>query len=90
MVEDWEINVLVRGELVKRFVNTKFVRISTNNGCVLVTGVLTFLGPPIDESHIPAILLKIEKDIRNIKGVRDLKLQFADWMKRDGKWTKIE
>ena len=90
MVEDWEINVRVREVLVKRAVNIKFVNISTNNGTVLVKGILGFLGTEVDDEHIPQILLRIEKDIKEIKGVRDTKLGFLGWTKAMGSWKKLE
>ena len=90
MVEDWEINVRVREVLVKRSVNIKFVNISTNNGSVLVRGALGFLGEKVSEEHIPQILTRIEKDIKEIKGVRDTKLAFIEWTKALGTWKKLK
>lgn len=88
MVEDWELNVWVREVLVKRFVNIKYVAISTNNATVLVRGVLGFLGVPPDREQIPQILTRIEKDIKEIKGVRDVKLSFDGWIKTIGTWKE--
>ncbi|MBU2461251.1 hypothetical protein KKH65_00020, partial [bacterium] len=90
MVEDWELNVRVREVLVKRAVNIKFVNISTNNGSVLVRGVLDFLGEKVSDEHIPQILTRIEKDIKEIKGVRDTKLAFIEWTKALGTWKKLK
>ena len=88
MVEDWEINVRVREVMVKRFVNIKYIAISTNNATVLVRGRLGFLGVPPDREQIPQILTRIEKDIRDIKGVRDARLSFEGWMKVGGTWKE--
>ncbi|MFH0775663.1 MAG: hypothetical protein V2A53_09295 [bacterium] len=88
MVEDWEINVRVREVLVKRFVNIKHVLISTNSATVLVKGTLGFLGTSPAKEHIPQILVRIEKDIREIKGVRDVRLSFEGWIKVGGTWKE--
>lgn len=86
MIEDWQINVEIRAALVKRFVDTKTIIISTNNGCVLIKGELNFMGGDVLEDHIPSILSKIEKDIRYIKGVKDIKMSFEDWIKVNERW----
>lgn len=90
MIEDWQINVEVRSALVKRFVDTKTVIISTNNGSVLIKGELRFLGGNVEEEHIPAILLKIEEDLKYIKGVKDVKINFKDWIKVNGRWINLK
>ncbi|MDI6751827.1 MAG: hypothetical protein QME07_03075 [bacterium] len=88
MVEDWEINVRVREVLIKRFINIKHILISTNNATVLVRGTLGFLGTDPDKEQIPQILVRIEKDIKEIKGVRDARLSFDGWIKVEGTWKK--
>ena len=90
MVEDWEINVLVREVLVKRAVNTKLVNISTNNGTVLVRGTFDLLPIGVSDEDIPQILSRIEKDIKETKGVRDTKIAFIGWTKVIGTWKKLE
>ncbi|MEW6679849.1 MAG: hypothetical protein AB1297_02350 [bacterium] len=90
MIEDWQINVEVRAALVKRFVDTKTVNVSTSNGCVLIKGELGFVGQNVEEEHIPPILSKIEKDIKYIKGVKDLKINFKDWIKVNQRWINLK
>lgn len=90
MIEDWQINVEVRAALVKRFVDTKTVIVSTNNGCVLVKGELDFVGGNITEEHIPGLLLKLEKDMKYIKGVKDVKISFKDWIKVNERWVNLK
>ncbi|MEW6482760.1 MAG: hypothetical protein AB1397_07180 [bacterium] len=90
MIEDWQINVEVRAALVKRFVDTKTVNVSTSNGCVLIKGELGFVGQNVEEEHIPSILSKIEEDIKYIKGVKDLKINFKDWIKVNQRWINLK
>ncbi|HAW49406.1 TPA: hypothetical protein DCX16_00410 [bacterium] len=90
MVEDWEINVEVRACLVKRFIDTRIVNISTNNGCVFIKGELNFTGAVVLDEHIPTVLTKLEKDIKYLKGVKDVKLEFKDWMKVNERWINIK
>lgn len=90
MTEDWQINVEVRAACVKRFIDTKTVNISTNNGCVLIKGELSFAGGNILEEHIPSILSKLEKDIKYIKGVKDVKISFKDWIKVNERWINLK
>jgi len=87
MIEDWQINVEVRSACVKRFVDTRTIIISTNNGCVLIKGELRFEGGNVQEEHIPSILTKLERDIKYIKGVKDVKINFKDWIKVNERWV---
>ncbi|MEW6102907.1 MAG: hypothetical protein AB1630_03665 [bacterium] len=90
MTEDWQINVEVKATLVKRFVDTKTVNVSTSNGCILVKGELSFMGGNVKEEDIPLMLLKIEKDIKYIKGVKDIKINFKDWVKVNERWVNLK
>jgi len=49
--EDWEINVLVRAALVKRWVDIRKVHISTTRGTVHLKGTIGFKGAGTVEEH---------------------------------------
>lgn len=88
--EDWEINVLVKSVLVKRWVDIRRFQISTTQGIVHLKGMVGFKGMGIVEDHQPFQLLQIEKDIKAIKGVRGVKMDLFNWKKNriTGSWEK--
>ena len=88
--EDWEINVLVRAALVKRWVDIRKVHISTTRGTVHLKGTIGFKGAGTVEEHQSFYMVQIERDIKAIRGVKGVRMDLLNWEKRraTGRWEK--
>ncbi|MDI6792528.1 MAG: BON domain-containing protein [bacterium] len=91
MKEDWAINVDVRAELVKRWVDVRKINISTVSGVVYLKGSIVFRedkGVPYRER--PQIIKQLEEIIKKLPGVKAVKFRLANWIKMDGQWQMVE
>ncbi len=90
-VKDWELNVKTKEEFVRHWVDTQQLRIASTNGAVDVKGKLNFKGGRVDTKSDLAVskqLKSIERAIRSILGVRDVKFSFEGWEKIGGIWQR--
>ena len=88
--EDWEINVLVRAALVRRWVDIRRIHISTTRGTVHLKGTISFRGAGTVEDQQPLYMVQVEKDIKAIKGVKGVRMDLLNWEKSraTGRWGK--
>ena len=89
---DWKINTYVKSELVKCWINTEKIRISTVKGVVHLKGVLQFVGRAQDDANVPVLVIgvlkKLELAINSIRGVKGVQFELKGWKKSGGRWTK--
>jgi len=87
---DWQINNAVKTELVKRWIDTSKVRISTTKGNVEIRGALEFIGQGINIYDSPTTIMNmlrtLELAIKAISNVRNVKFELASWKKTGGHW----
>ncbi|MDI6752235.1 MAG: hypothetical protein QME07_05180 [bacterium] len=98
MIEDWDINVVVRQELVKEWVDTKRITFNTIGGVVHIKGVVIFKKALKDDPLIASIeerantekkrLAHIERKIKKISGVKGVKFDLQDWAKVGNEWKR--
>jgi len=99
MIDDWDINVSVRQELVKRFVDLRRVNFNTIGGIVYVKGVVVFTKTKDSSEKIVASieerieaerkrLIDLEKRIKKIKGVKGVVFNLEDWVKFGNEWKR--
>ncbi len=96
MIEDWDINVVVRQELVKEWVDTKKITFNTIGGVVYIKGVIIFKKVLKDDPLIAFIkeraekkrLTRIERKIKKIPGVKGVKFDLQDWAKVGNEWKR--
>jgi len=87
---DWQINNSVKTELVKRWIDTSKVRISTTKGNVEIRGALEFIGQGINIYDSPTTIMNmlrtLELAIKAISNVRSVKFELTSWKKTGGHW----
>ncbi|MEW6102738.1 MAG: hypothetical protein AB1630_02780 [bacterium] len=99
MVEDWDINVSVRQELVKRFVDLRRIKFNTIASVVHLKGSVVFVKTKDSSEKIVASieerleaekrrLIDLEKRIRKIKGVKAVIFDLEDWVKFGSEWKR--
>lgn len=99
MIDDWDINVSVRQELVKRFVDLRRVQFATIGGVVHLKGSIVFTKIKDGEEKIVATieerieaekrrLSELEKRIKKIKGVKGVIFNLEDWVKFGNEWKR--
>lgn len=99
MIDDWDINVSVRQELVKRFVDLRRIHFSTVSGIVYLKGSLIFTKIKGEEEKVVATieerlnaekkrLSSLEKGIKKIKGVKGIIFSLEGWTKCGNEWVR--
>jgi HD superfamily phosphodiesterase len=98
MIEDWDINVAVRQELVKQWVDIRRISFNTIGGVVHIKGTIVFTKSSKDEPLIASIeeradaerkrLMDLEKRIKRVKGVKGTKFNLTDWVKVGNEWKR--
>lgn len=99
MIDDWDINVCVRQELVKRFVDLRRIRFSTISGIVYLKGSIVFTKIKDEPEPIVATieerinaerkrLADLEKRIKKIKGVKGVVFNLEEWVKVGNEWKR--
>ncbi len=87
---DWQINNAVKTELVKRWVDTSKVRISTTKGNVELKGSLEFTGQGTSIYDSPSTVMNMLKNlelaIKSLSNVRSVKFELDSWKKTGGRW----
>lgn len=97
MIDDWDINVAVRQELVKRFVDLRRVHFTTIGGVVYLKGSIVFR--KVKEEEIVATieerinvekrrLSELERRIKKIKGVKGIIFDLEEWTKFGNEWKR--
>lgn len=90
-IKDWELNTKANAEFVKKWVNTQFLKISTTAGTVHVSGKIDFSGGKIDpnsDAEVINVLKNVDRMIKGINGVKDVKYDFENWQKVGGNWSR--
>jgi len=98
-VEDWDINIAVRQELVKRWVDLRRVLFNTIGGIVHIKGVIVFTKTKGGEEKIVASieerletekkrLSDLERRLKKIKGVKGVVFNLTDWVKAGTEWKR--
>ncbi|MDD2717854.1 MAG: zinc ribbon domain-containing protein [Candidatus Wallbacteria bacterium] len=86
-ISDFEVNNLLRREMVTRRMDTGRVRFGCNGGSVTIAGVLHFTGADISPQEVPKFLYQLEQAVKGIRGVKNVKMDFEGWEKNQaGKW----
>jgi hypothetical protein len=88
-VKDWELNVKIKAEFVRHWIDVQEINISAARGVVYVRGKLAFKGGKVDttsELSISKQLKSVERSVRSVPGVVDIKFDFAEWEKVGGSW----
>ncbi|MEW6481656.1 MAG: hypothetical protein AB1397_01410 [bacterium] len=99
MVEDWDINVSVRQELVKRFVDLRRIKFNTIASVVYLKGSIVFIKTKDSSEKVVASieerieaekrrLADLEKRIKKIKGVKGVIFDLEDWVKFGNEWKR--
>jgi hypothetical protein len=98
--QDYRINAEVRRVLVSRWVDVTALQIGTTNGVVYLLGTFE---PLVESALLRAgqtqemdpvrrtqrLVQLVEKDLRRIRGVRDLVFNLRNARKKGGTWTVI-
>lgn len=99
MIDDWDINVSVRQELVKRFVDLRRVHFTTIGGIVYLKGSIVFRKVKDESYEIVATieeraniekkrLSDLERRIKKIKGVKGVIFNLEEWVKFGNEWKR--
>lgn len=90
-VKDWELNTKANAEFVKKAIDTQHLKIATTAGTVHVSGTIVFTGSKIDPSidaEVINVLKSVDRMIKGINGVKDVKYSFSNWQKIGGNWSR--
>jgi hypothetical protein len=98
--QDYRINAEVRRHLVSRWVDIQHLQLGTTNGVVYILGDLdTRLEDPrrrLDEGaersateRVVRLAMRLEREIRGIRDVRDVVFKFNNLYKRGGRWRIV-
>lgn len=90
-VKDWELNSKANAEFVKKSFDTQQIKIGTTAGIVNVSGKVDFTGAKIDgsiDAEVINALKNVDRMIRTINGVKDVKYSFSNWAKTGGNWGR--
>lgn len=99
MIDDWNINVSVRQELVKKFVDLRRVQFATTAGIVHLKGSIVFTKIKDGEEKTVATieerieaekkrLSDVEKRIKKVKGVKGVVFNLEEWVKFGNEWKR--
>jgi hypothetical protein len=95
--QDYRINAEVRRLLVSRWVDVSLLQIGTTNGVVYLMGsfepavedALQRVGQPPEKDpaqRILRLLMQVDKDLRRLRGVRDVVLNLRNVRRKGGLW----
>ncbi len=90
-VKDWELNVKANAEFVKKGIDTQHLKVSSTSGLVHVSGKIVFTGTKVDASvdaEVIGALKNVDRMIRIINGVKDVKYALSNWQKIGGNWNR--
>jgi hypothetical protein len=99
--QDYRINAEVRRLLVSRWIDVSRLQIGTTNGVVYLMGVLEASvedalersGQRIDSrdpvERLIRLVTLVEKELRRVRGVRDLVLRLRNVQKRGRAWNVV-
>lgn len=99
MIDDWDINVSVRQELVKKFVDLRRIHFTAIGGIVHLKGSVIFTRIKDEPEKIVATIEErisaekkrlsgLEKRIKKIKGVKAIVFDLEDWTKFGNEWKR--
>ncbi|MBI4858815.1 MAG: hypothetical protein HY815_00870 [Candidatus Riflebacteria bacterium] len=86
-VSDYEINGSVRRELVMRGIDLTDLRYRCSGGAVELSGKIRFKEPKAPYQVIKELTL-LEQSISAIRGVKRVHMEFEDWQRSAGKWSR--
>lgn len=86
---DLEVNREVRKELIRHWIDLGKVSIRSTNGRVWVRGSLNRISG-IKEDLTSSIVDTLFNDMRRIRGVVALNVEFDNWSNTTGKWQPVE
>ena len=95
--QDYRINAEVRRLLVSRWVDVSTLQIGTTNGVVYLMGsfepavedALQRAGQPPEQDpaqRLLRLLMVVDRDLRRLRGVRDVVLNFRNVRRKGGIW----
>ena len=99
--QDYRVNAEVRRLLVSRWVDVSRVQIGTTNGIVYLMGTLE---PSVDDAleragvstdtrdpgeRLLRLVTVIEKELRRVRGVRDIVFNFRNLRKKGRSWSVV-
>lgn len=95
--QDYRINAEVRRLLVSRWVDVSTLQIGTTNGVVYLMGsfepavedALQRVGQPPEQDpaqRLLRLLMVVDRDLRRLRGVRDVVLNFRNVRRKGGIW----
>lgn len=90
-IKDWELNTKANAEFVKKSFDTQQIKIGTTAGIVHVSGKVDFTGSRVDPScdaEVINVLKNVDRMIKTINGVKDVKYSFSNWQKAGGNWGR--
>lgn len=90
-IKDWELNSKANAEFVKKSFDTQQIKIGTTGGVVQVSGKVAFTGSKIDpgaDAEVINALKNVDRMIKTISGVKDVKYSFSNWQKTGGNWGR--
>ncbi|MBN1384847.1 MAG: hypothetical protein JW983_08205 [Elusimicrobia bacterium] len=86
---DWQLNNAVKTELVKRWVDTQKLRITTSKGYVEIKGELVFTGKlatDMDRAAIISFLKTLDMMLKGLPNLRGVKWKLDAWQKVGVRW----
>ena len=90
-IKDWELNTKANAEFVKKSFDTQLIKIGTTAGIVHVSGKVDFTGGKVDpgnDAEVINALKNVDRMIKTINGVKDVKYSFSNWQKIGGNWGR--
>ena len=90
-IKDWELNSKANAEFVKKSFDTQQIKIATTCGVVNVAGKVAFTGSKVDatnDAEVINMLKNVDRMIKTINGVKDVKYSFSNWQKTGGNWGR--
>jgi hypothetical protein len=90
---DWQINNNVKTELVKRWVNTQKLRITSTKGNVEIRGDLEFTGKyagEMDNASTQSFLKTLDLALKGLPNLRSVKWQVTGWQRVGARWVPNE
>ncbi|MEW6556818.1 MAG: hypothetical protein AB1349_05620 [Elusimicrobiota bacterium] len=90
---DWQINNNVKIELVKRWINTQKLRITTTKGNTEIKGELEFTGKAahdMEEVAIMNMLKNLDMALKGVPNLRDIKWDLDLFKKVGSRWQPVK
>jgi hypothetical protein len=98
--QDYRINAEVRRHLVSRWVDIQRLQLGCTNGVIYIVGTLdTTMEDPrrrLDEGaqktaaeRVLRLVMRMERELRSIRDVRDVIFKFDNVHKRGGRWRTV-